>query len=335
MAETFGGQEALDAALSEGRLRLIARGWVYPTDSSINVAISQGEHTPPIDLSLEAPVANPVNADTSSTLDSESGSDEEWYTVGSRLGFPAGKHKHLLIDISDALADQPAEGPWKLRLRTTMAIYWDHIQAAALDANSAAELEASSEAAGEAVASELPFKTELLDPASADLLDRGFSVTNRLDGTGRVSEPETPDYDQIYTRNQLWLNLEGFHTRFGDVMELIRETDDRYVIMNAGDEIRLKFDVPDTPLPEGWVRDYVFITDGWVKDGDLNTAYSTTVRPLPSHDRPEYTLPDADAAALPLEEDPAYLANPEDWEVYHTRYVSPHPFQKLMLRKDY
>ena len=51
--------------------------------------------------------------------------------------------------------------------------------------------------------------------------------------------------------------------------------------MNAGDEMRLRFPAP--PLPaSGWQRDFVLIGDGWEKDGDYNTDYSSTVLPLPS-----------------------------------------------------
>ena len=43
----------------------------------------------------------------------------------------------------------------------------------------------------------------------------------------------------------------GFHTRFGDVRPLNQAVDDRYVIMNAGDEMALRFpSLP--PPPAGW-----------------------------------------------------------------------------------
>ena len=41
-----------------------------------------------------------------------------------------------------------------------------------------------------------------------------------------------------------WRDLVGYYTRFGDVRELLRGVDDRYVIMNAGDELRLAFPAP-------------------------------------------------------------------------------------------
>jgi len=114
-----------------------------------------------------------------------------------------------------------------------------------------------------------------------------------------------------------WRDLEGYHTRFGAVGELLARVDDRYVIMNAGDEMRLRF--PEAPpLGPGFVRDFVVVADGWVKDGDYNTTFSRTVLPLPSHASPRY-----DRTPGALEDDPVYRAHPEDFATYHTRFVSP------------
>jgi hypothetical protein len=113
----------------------------------------------------------------------------------------------------------------------------------------------------------------------AELRYRGFSEILQPSRTS----PELPDYSRIAGTRQRWLDLVGFYTRFGDVLELLAKVDDRYVIMNAGDEIALRF--PAMPSPAaGWVRDYVFISDGWDKDGNFNTSFSKTVLPLPSHE---------------------------------------------------
>ena len=131
---------------------------------------------------------------------------------------------------------------------------------------------------------------------------------------------ELPDYE-IGNHRPRWRDLVGFHTRFGDVRELLAGVDDRYVIKNAGDEMRLRFEAP--PPPEaGWRRDYVLIGDGWVKDGDFNTTHAKTVGPLPSHDQPVY---DPDVSAV-LEDDPVYQRHPDDWLNWHTRYVAPDYF---------
>ena len=97
-----------------------------------------------------------------------------------------------------------------------------------------------------------------------------------------ASSPELPDYNRIAASTQIWRDLEGYYTRYGDVRDCWPAIDDRYVIMNAGDEISLAF--PATaPAAAGWVRDYVIAGDGWIKDGDYNTTYSRTVQPLPYH----------------------------------------------------
>jgi hypothetical protein len=73
----------------------------------------------------------------------------------------------------------------------------------------------------------------------------------------------------------------------------------------------------------------VLVGDGWEKDGDFNTGYSETVLPLPSHDTPDYG---ADNPSLMLNEDPVYRRHPDDWEQFHTRFVSPTAFVKGLRR---
>jgi hypothetical protein len=107
-------------------------------------------------------------------------------------------------------------------------------------------------------------------------------------------------------------------------LELLARVDDRYVIMNAGDEIVLRFPAPPPP-PAGWVRDFVFVSDGWVKDGDLNTIASRTVHPLPTHARAHYVPTPAR-----LEDDPVYRRHREDWLRFHTRYVDGREFRNLL-----
>ncbi|MGV3723938.1 MAG: FG-GAP-like repeat-containing protein, partial [Actinomycetota bacterium] len=257
---------------------LLATGWVFPTDSSINVAISQGRQPKPEGLSIEIP-------------DGKGG----WKVARKGLGFPAGKYKSVLLDLA-GLFPGGASAPQRLRLRTNMEIYWD-----ALAVVAPVEHEGKSGL----------LSTRRIDPETAELRYRGFS---QLKAAPR-STPETPDYNRIAGTHQQWLDLVGYYTRFGDVRELLTTVDDRYVIMNAGDEIRLRFAAPPPP-PAGWKRDYVFVSDGWDKDGNYNTSYSETVLPLPSHSRPAYNTPPGK-----LEQDPVYLRHSRDWLTYHTRYV--------------
>lgn len=269
-----------------GPLWLIAKGWMHPTDSSINVAISQGHEVQPRPLSLEVP-------------DDKGG----WVVTQSNLGFPAGRKKICLFDLGSVF--RPGT-PRRLRLRTNLEIFWDSIE----------------------WARGLPdtqLRTIRINPATADLHYRGYSVINKP----HASSPELPDYNQVSSSKQIWRDLIGYYTRFGDVRELLGHVDDRYVIMNAGDEMSLRFP-EQPPPPAGWVRDYVFIGDGWIKDGDYNSTFSKTVLPLPYHAKQEYTTRPGR-----LEDEWVYKKYPEDWQKYHTRYVTPEVFlHALRPRRD-
>ena len=114
---------------------------------------------------------------------------------------------------------------------------------------------------------------------NADIHYRGFAREFRKGGR---YGPHWFDYDSV-TVEPRWHDLFGLYTRFGDVTDLVAEGDDRYVIQNAGDEITLRFDAEAFPaLPDGWTRTFLIYSDGWVKDGDLNTATGDRVVPLPS-----------------------------------------------------
>jgi hypothetical protein len=118
--------------------------------------------------------------------------------------------------------------------------------------------------------------------------------------------------------------LEGYYTRYGDVFPLLLEADDKYVIINAGDEMTVEFDAARAPaLQPGWARDYLIYMEGWLKDGDLNTAHGKTVAPLPFHGMSRY--PYGDNEFYPMDEDhQKYLRE------YNTRKVSQEQHRKLL-----
>lgn len=264
-------------------LAIVGEGWIYPTDSSINVAISQGQIAAPHDLSLEE-------------FDETSG----WRTVQSGLGFPAGKNKTVVLALPK---ESLVKGHRRFRLRTNLEIYWNQLSWAVL-------------------LPQAKLQTTTCDTLSTELRYRGYTV---LPAPVRRM-PDIPQYDQVTGREARWRDLEGFYTRFGDVKELLAQIDDRYVIMNAGDEMILRFAAPPPP-PPGWVRDFVLVGDGWVKDGDFNTANSETVLPLPSHDQKHYGQ-----ARVDLATDPVFQRHPEDWQRFHTRYVTPAGFAEGLMK---
>jgi hypothetical protein len=148
-----------------------------------------------------------------------------------------------------------------------------------------------------------PAKVTTLAPVSADLHYRGFS---RMYRKGGRYGPYWFAYDEV-AKESPWRAITGDFTRFGDVLPLLRNPDDMYVIMGAGDEATIQFDATSAKsLPPGWKRDFLLYTDGWIKDSDLNTAFGTTVGPLPFHSVRSY----------PYEPGEAYPADSQ-----HQRYL--------------
>ena len=243
----------------------------------------------PTDSSINIAIAQGTQAKPRGLALEVAGGDGRFRIVKSGLGFPAGKDKTVLIPIGDVL---PATGPRRLRLTTNLEIFWDRL-------------------AWTVGRPDVPVAPRRLPLRAAQLRYRGFSVTAQ-----QPSGPERPRYVVQGTAPR-WRDLEGFHTRFGDVQPLLAAVDDRYVIMNAGDELALRF--AEAPAAaSGMARDFIVIGDGWVKDGDYNTTFSRTVLPLPTHASGRYDRPPDS-----LENDPVYRQHANDFATYHTRYVTP------------
>jgi hypothetical protein len=273
-----------ESAPRDGKLWLVAHGWLHPTDGSINIALTQNQPSPR-GLSLE--------------VQDERGN---WVVAKPNLGFPAGKNKTVMIDLTGVFKGQGAR---RLRLRTNMEIYWDKLECAA-------------------GLPESTYRAQRVELSGAELRYRGFSEVSQAN----ESSPELFDYNRLRGTAPRWRDMIGYYTRHGDVYELLKAFDDRYVIVGAGDELRLKF--PEAaPPPAGWVRDYVIVGNGWIKDGDLNSTFSKTVLPLPSRATKDYNVP-----PRALEDDPVYQRHQEDWQTYHTRYVTPERFLRALRVGD-
>jgi len=240
-----------EAAGRSGAL-LFLRGWIYPTDASINVALGQQSSIRLASPSLEVRDAK-----------------GRWQTAIANIGFPSGKDKTIVVD----LAGKFPTADHHVRIRTNMQIYWDQAFVARDLANGGA-------------------KVTTLAPLSADLHFRGFS---RMYRKGGRYGPYWFAYDDA-AKESPWRPIEGAFTRFGDVLPLLRNPDDMYVVMGPGDEATIQFDAGSAKsLPRGWKRDFLLYTDGWIKDSDLNTAFGTTVGPLPFHAVKSYPFGSAEA----------------------------------------
>ncbi|MDR3617730.1 MAG: FG-GAP-like repeat-containing protein [Paludisphaera borealis] len=126
-------------------LKLVAYGWIHPTDSSINVAIGQGTEIKPQGLILEVPTPDGGG----------------WKVARDDLGFPAGKNKTILVDLDGLFAPG---APRRLRLRTNLEIFWDSLAVAE-------------------AAPETTLKTQRLAPESAEFRRRGYSLMTQANAS--------------------------------------------------------------------------------------------------------------------------------------------------------
>ncbi|MCH8567948.1 MAG: FG-GAP-like repeat-containing protein [Balneolales bacterium] len=263
---------------------LVMHGWLRPTDSSLNLALSQGEHIMPSGLKVEI-----------------ASGDSNWKLLHEDFGIPAGKTKTILLPLDSEIFSQSENR--RVRFTTSSEIHWDKIHWAA-DRSSQQIIKQS------------------LTPVRQELRHRGFSEWYRPDSIS----PKLANYNEISGTAPRWRDLEGFHTRFGDVSELLEAIDDRYVIMNAGDEMVLEFQALD-PVQPGYTRTYIFVSDGWVKDGDYNTEASRTVLPLPYHGQADYEY----TGSTVLFDDPVFQRHRKDWVNFHTRYITPEAFRSALI----
>lgn len=217
----------------------------------------------------------------------------EWETVINPMGFPAGKLKTAPLKVSTLFKSQDRT----LRIVSTLQVHWDRIwvdPAPILDG----------------------FVIERHPLASADFYYGGYSKSYDLNGVG----PHWYDYAHRES-NTRWDYIRGFFTRYGDVLPLLQEFDDQYVIMGPGDEVAVQFnDTRKEPSPN--TTYFVHLT-GWVKDADYSTAFGTNVEPLPYKGMGEYHV-DALAGYPYDEEHIDYLMQ------YNTRLVDK---QNEPLRK--
>ncbi len=184
-----------------------------------------------------------------------------WKTINQDMGMPAGKPKTIVVPVEFLSARR------KVRIVTNLCVYWD-------------EVFLSEDVADSAVA---PMPVAL---DSAELHFRGFSASH-IDP--RRQQPDTFFYGQVSPAS-FWNPTPGLYTRYGSVDTLLRDVDDQLVIVGSGDEVRLQFKTPNPPRA-GWTRDFLLKVDGWAKDRDANTAFSSSVEPLPFHGMSRYPYP--------------------------------------------
>jgi len=229
------------------------------------------------------------------TLEAETASG--WQKTDVTVGAPAGKTKTIVADLIGKLPP----GSRRLRLQAAFEIHWDRI----------ALMER-----GDASATRVTH----IAPHSADLHWRGFSEFKDLPWDW----PLTPDYEKVSPNPKWRITPAGWHTRYGEVGELIAQRDEGLLIMNGGDELTLSFAASELPpKQDGFIRQFFIYSDGWDKDSDFHVRTGTAIEPLPWHGQ--------DDQAYGLQPRPAF---PSDWlhKKYNTRWVAPQVLDRAGLR---
>jgi tetratricopeptide (TPR) repeat protein len=221
------------------------------------------------------------------------GVNGKWTRVVDDMGFPAGGPRTMTADLSGKLP----RGTQKIRITTNLQIYWDNILVSGT----------SQDLKGDAQGLDLA----PLPLVRANLDYHGFPL--KIEGT----PPGNVQY--IYEKTSAtgpYTRPAGTYTRYGDVLPLLTALDDQAVVFGSGDEVRLDFDPSHLPaLPQGWVRDYFFVANGYEKDMDFYAAEGNYVAPLPFLKMGDYPYPAGQSFPL---DDPHvnYLLE------YNTRHMS-------------
>jgi hypothetical protein len=258
--------------------QLILTGWIYPTDTSLNIAIDQNDDLEmPIPLSIWTP-----------------GGDGVFRQSIPFTGFPGGKPKTIVIPLANAFFSDDH----RIRLVHSSQIYWDRIRlgygkqlpiAQRDDPQKPSAMESHT-----SPGAVFPTKLHWLTMSSSALHYRGFS--REMPRTRH--DPHWYDYTTVST-GPAWPPLRGNYTRYGNVQELLAFNDDMLVVMSPGDEMVVRFELPREELPEGWVRDFVLHSVGWDKDAAMNTLEGQSSLPLPFSTMEQYPpgIVDRDEAA--------------------------------------
>jgi hypothetical protein len=222
--------------------------------------------------------------------------DGSWHRIVDDMGFPAGLPRTVVVDLTGKV---PA-GARNLRITTNLQIYWDQILV-------------DNESKAPAIRqTEMPL-------AKADLEFRGYPEQK----DGATSGDLRYDYQKI-SRTGPFVAHRGAYTRYGDVTPLLRSIDDEDVIFGTGEDMDLEFSAEALPaLPAGWVRDFFFYANGFVKDMDFYEASPFQVGQMPFHGMSSYPYP----ASEHYPDDAAHVAYQLD---YNTRWepgLINHPLQ--------
>jgi hypothetical protein len=215
----------------------------------------------------------------------------EWEPVSNEehFGTPQAAPRTMVIDITDWFKTND----YRMKIHNWQKVHIDYI---AVDTSE----------------DEQVLVTEL-SPILANFHWKGVSKQSSPD----MKEPTIPDFDDVITDITGFHVWEGNFTRYGDVLPLLSNVDDKFVIMHVGDSISIEFD--ELAIPDGLERDYYLFSDGYYKQNFVRLLLGqdiSNVEPLPFHEMSNYPYPDSES--YPYDADHIAYINE-----YNTRAFGP------------
>jgi tetratricopeptide (TPR) repeat protein len=178
----------------------------------------------------------------------------KWVRVSNDMGFPAGLPRTITTELGGKLP----LGTRRIRITTNLQIYWDSIL---VDRSPLRD----------------NYRLSTIPLNSAKLDRHGYPLQIEDQPPGNVKYV----YEDV-SRTGPYARQAGEYTRYGEVLPLLKNSDDKLVVFGSGEEVQLEFDPASLPaLPKGWTRDYFFMANGYEKDMDFYAAHGSTVEPLP------------------------------------------------------
>ena len=208
----------------------------------------------------------------------------QWVKVRA-FGMPAGDLKAMIVDLSNLFLSSDHRIRLHLGIKKAQVWVFDRIR---LD-----------DSAPVAVS------MQQLQATSANLQFGGQAIQSMVNRDHRIIAT-----DEVQPLIPTYFGYGNF-TRYGDVLPLITQRDDKYALLNYADKVEVTFPVPMPPQP-GMTRGFVLLVDNYYKEFK-DYKY---LEPLPFHGMSDYPYPATES--YPTDEEHNLYR-----QLYNTRIVAP------------
>lgn len=208
----------------------------------------------------------------------------QWVKVRN-FGMPAGDLKAMVVDLSNLFLSSDHRIRLHLGIKKAQVWVFDRIR---LDDSAP-----------------VPVKMQQLQATSADLQFGGHAIQSMVNRDHRLIAT-----DEVQTFQPTWQGYGNF-TRYGDILPLITQRDDKFALLNYADRLEITYPVP-LPPQAGMTRGFVLMVDNYYKEFK-DYKY---LEPLPFHGMSDYPYPSIET--YPTDEEHNLYR-----QLYNTRIVAP------------